>query len=221
MLISKELLRIMFLTASDMIIKKEPELTALDKQIGDGDHGIGMKRGFSAVRSLLTHDKFNMVDDLCAAVGIELIKSMGGASGVIFGTMFYGGISELPHAPEVRLEDMAKYFFKGEQEIERRGKSRPGQKTMLDALYPACCALNDAVLNNIEVKEAFKEAAEKSKEGAIKTKDYLSQIGRSKNFHDRTYGIPDPGAISTSILWEGFYAAIEKNEADNKAQITL
>ena len=129
--ITVETLQKMFADGARLIIEKEPYLTEIDSVIGDGDHGIGMKRGFSAVAGLLAGKSFSWADELCQAVSMELIRSMGGASGVIFGTMFFGGISRLPHKDTVSGEELADYFYEGEQAIERRGRSKPGQKTML------------------------------------------------------------------------------------------
>ena len=124
----------MFLRSARLIIEKEPYLTEIDSVIGDGDHGEGMKRGCEALIKLLEANQYDYVDDLCYAVSIELIRTMGGASGIIFGTMFLGGIDCLGHQKDVTASQLADYFCDGEQEIERRGKSKPGQKTMLDAL---------------------------------------------------------------------------------------
>ena len=127
----------MFLRSARLIIEKEPYLTEIDSVIGDGDHGEGMKRGCEALIKLLEANQYDYVDDLCYAVSIELIRTMGGASGIIFGTMFFGGIDCLGHQKDVTASQLADYFCDGEQEIERRGKSKPGQKTMLDALMSA------------------------------------------------------------------------------------
>lgn len=197
----------MFLHAAGTIIEKEPELTRIDSVIGDGDHGIGMKRGFQAVKELLEHKKYGYVDELCYAVSIELIKTMGGASGVIFGTMFFGGINCLSHTPEVTAFQLNDYFRKGEQSIERKGKARPGQKTMLDALYPACEAM-DRVASLGEIKILFREAAAGAALGVEESKTIRSKIGRSKNFQDRTIGLPDPGAVSTGLIFQAFYESL-------------
>ena len=77
----------MFLRSARLIIEKEPYLTEIDSVIGDGDHGEGMKRGCEALVKLLEANQYDYVDDLCYAVSIELIRTMGGASGIIFGTM--------------------------------------------------------------------------------------------------------------------------------------
>lgn len=86
--IKTDVLKQMFLDGARLIIEKEPYLTEIDSVIGDGDHGEGMKRGCEALIKILETENYVYVDELCRAVSIELIKTMGGASGIIFGTMF-------------------------------------------------------------------------------------------------------------------------------------
>ena len=87
----------LLLCAADKIIENESYLTQIDTIIGDGDHGTGMKRGFTALKKMLKSEEFREMDTLCKMTGMELLKSMGGASGVIYGTMFLGGIQCMPH----------------------------------------------------------------------------------------------------------------------------
>lgn len=206
--VTVEKLQEMFQNAASLIIEKEQYLTEIDSIIGDGDHGIGMKRGFSAVAELLEGKEYHDADDLCQAVSMELIKSMGGASGVIFGTMFFGGISRIPHKGVVSTEELADYFYDGEQAIERRGRSKPGQKTMLDALYPAVCALKENA--GAEAEEMFAAAYQAAVRGVEESKAILPRIGRSKNFREEAIGLPDPGAVSTSYLFQAFAETLQR-----------
>lgn len=194
----------MFISAAEYVISREPYLTEIDSVIGDGDHGIGMKRGCEALIRLLNEKKYQYIDDLCQAVSMELIKTMGGASGVIFGTMFFGGISCLPHEETVSAKQLAAYFMNGERSVERRGKAKPGQKTMLDALYPACVAMNEAAEVSGDVEKLFMAGYDGACKGVENSKKVRSQTGRSRNFGDKTVGLPDPGAVSTSFLFEAF-----------------
>lgn len=205
------LLQGMFQSVADTIIDKEPYLTEIDTIIGDGDHGTGMKRGFTAVRKLLKENTYTSVSELCRAVSIELIRSMGGASGVIFGTMFFGGISNLPDSNEVTVKQLAAYFYDGEKAIEKRGKSSPGEKTMLDALWPAVVAMKEyAAEEDADIITLFEKAWYASIEGAKASKDLMSKRGRSSNFGDQCIGLPDPGAMSTSFIFEAMYRKIIK-----------
>lgn len=200
----------MFLRSARLIIEKEPYLTEIDSVIGDGDHGEGMKRGCEALVKLLEANQYDYVDDLCYAVSIELIRTMGGASGIIFGTMFFGGIDCLGHQKDATASQLADYFYDGEQEIERRGKSKPGQKTMLDALYPACMEMKKTASETENIKEVLARGYKAAIQGVEDSKNLCSRIGRSKNFKEKTLGLPDPGAVSVSFWFEGFQSIINE-----------
>ena len=200
----------MFLRSARLIIEKEPYLTEIDSVIGDGAQGEGLKRGCEALIKLLEANQYDYVDDLCYAVSIELIRTMGGASGIIFGTMFFGGIDCLGHQKDVTASQLADYFCDGEQEIERRGKSKPGQKTMLDALYPACMEMKKAASETENIKEVLTRGYKAAIQGVEDSKNLRSRIGRSKNFKEKTLGLPDPGAVSVSFWFEGFQSIINE-----------
>lgn len=201
-------LRLAMLHISDVIIENEPYLTEVDTVIGDGDHGVGMKRGFTALRVMLEASAFDAVDDLFRAVGVELVRSMGGASGVIFGTMFIGGIGRLGHNGETDVRALSEYFSGGLDAVIRRGRAQAGQKTMLDALIPASNALAAAADRGKDVEDALKDAYDAAKVGVEATKDMQSRVGRSKNFREASRGLPDPGAISTSLIFGALYEAV-------------
>ena len=200
----------MFLKSARLIIEKEPYLTKIDSVIGDGDHGEGMKRGCEALVKLLETNQYSYVDDLCYAVSIALIRTMGGASGIIFGTMFLGGIGSLEHREYATASQLVDYFYDGEQAIERRGKSKPGQKTMLDALYPACVEMKKASSETENITEVLERGYRAALQGVEDCKNFRSRVGRSKNFREKTLGLPDPGAVSVSLWFQGFYSTIDE-----------
>ena len=209
-----ELFQRMFIRGAGLIIEKEPYLTEIDSVIGDGDHGTGMKRGCEALEKLLLKERYAYVDELCYAVSTELIKTMGGASGIIFGTMFFGGLSRLSHSEYADARELSEYFMEGERAIERRGKARPGQKTMLDALYPACVAMENCAARSSDVELLFKEGYEAAVQGVEDSKQMKSQMGRSKNFKEKTLGLPDPGAVSASLWFQAFYETVSEGRMD-------
>ena len=185
----------------DVIIDAEGMLTELDTIIGDGDHGIGMKTGFSALRTLLQGERFTDTFTLLKESGLMLIKVMGGTSGVIFGTMFIGGLSAVKDKDPITVQDFAQYIDLGTKAISVRGKVDRGAKTMYDALAEARDSLLKAAAENADVHAFFLAGAEGAERGAEATKPMQSRMGRSKNFRDRTVGHPDSGAVSTSLIF--------------------
>ena len=168
-----------------------------------------MKRGFTALAKLLSGTEYDSVSAMMRDTSIELIRSMGGASGVIFGTMFSGGIGILPAGDRVSTETLARYFDMGEQAIEKRGRSKPGEKTMLDALAPAVAAMKRSA--DGDAVSFFENAWLASLRGVEESRDMISVRGRSSNFGDRCLGLPDPGAMSVSYIFEGIYETIKEN----------
>ncbi len=188
-----------------IIIENEPKLTEIDTIIGDGDHGIGMKRGFTAVREMLEKNTDLKPYGLLHATGIELVRTMGGASGVLFGSLFTGGSKTIPKdADHLSLEEMASFFQSGTDTIMQRGKAILGDKTMLDALVPAAKEFSISVAQGKGKKECFENAWKASVKGVEDTVNMKSKKGRSKNFQDLTIGYPDPGAVSISLIFQGF-----------------
>jgi len=210
--LSAEQFQKMLLAAARAVIDGEPRLTEIDTVIGDGDHGVGMKRGFTAVERLLTARRYDSFQELARAVSLELIRTMGGASGVIFGTMFFGGIAALPDGPAAGTEQLAAYFLQGEAAVEKRGRSHPGQKTMLDALYPACAAFQKAAEEGEDVSACFRRGWQGAEDGMERSKALRARVGRSKNFREETIGLPDPGAVSVSLIWRAFRDTLENQE---------
>ena len=203
----------------DLIIDSEPMLTELDTRVGDGDHGTGMKDGFTELRSVLKESSFENFHQLTRTTGMALVKSMGGASGVIFGTMFIGGHDALV-APDGTFMDamdadtMRRYFRMGATAIAHRGRTKPSDRTMLDALLYAVDAMEASETDDIV--ELLKCGWEGACRGAEATKEMRPRLGRSKNFRDKALGWPDPGAVSTSIIFRGFYEAVASFCAESK-----
>ena len=198
-----EALRSAMISAASAVIAAEPELTRIDSVIGDGDHGIGMKTGFSAVKRELETVRYETPYDLFHACGLCLVKSMGGSSGVLFGTLLIGGLDAIRGKDSLGAEDLCSLFSGGIEAVMRRGRARPGDKTMVDALVPARARMQEAAARGCGIEELFRAAEEGALEGVEATKRMLPRLGRSKNFRDQALGWPDPGAISVSVLFRG------------------
>ena len=127
----------MFIHVAQRMQESADLLTQADKAIGDGDHGIGMSRGFAAVQAKLEASPLATVADLLKTTGMALLTSIGGASGVIFGTLFRGGARNLTDVTVFNAETLSLMLADGLTAVQERGKAVPGDKTMVDALAPA------------------------------------------------------------------------------------
>ena len=199
----------------DLIIAAEPELTALDNIVGDGDHGFGMYDSFTELKAVLHSGiHFETLRDLTRTTGMALVKSMGGASGVIFGTMFIGGHEAVvaedgTYLDQLDADGIRRFFRFSAEAISRRGRAKANDRTMLDALLHAADAMQQCASD--DVVAVLKAGWDGACQGAEATKQMLPRLGRSKNFRTHVLGYPDPGAVSTSIIFRGLYEAVSRN----------
>lgn len=180
-------------------------LSRLDTEIGDGDHGFSMASGFNSLAERL--DEFADLDigQLLKKSGFELIKTMGGSAGVVFGTLLTGQAKyysqHLQGAERLSLADVSQMLGEAIGQIKAKGKSDIGGKTMLDALVPAVAALDAAVTNGASFEQAFADAAAKAEQGAESTRQMTGKHGRSRYVGERGKGFMDPGAASTAVIF--------------------
>lgn len=123
--------------ASQVIIANEPLLTQIDSIIGDGDHGTGMRDGFSVLQETLKTTKYPDIFALMRDAGIALVKTMGGASGVIFGTMFIAGHEGVRDRTQMDARELVEFFRAGAASIAKRGRTSPG----IRPCWMPCCPL--------------------------------------------------------------------------------
>lgn len=171
-------------------------LTELDSAIGDADHGTSMARGFAAVREALAKSVPADVPALFKSVSMTLIKSVGGAAGPLYGTLFMKAGPLL--GGEVTAAALADAFAAGVEGIKKMGKAQAGEKTMLDAWLPAVEALRNAAA--LGEKEALAAMAAAAKQGMEATVPRLATKGRASYLGERSIGHQDPGATSTWLL---------------------
>lgn len=196
--LSLEQTRAMFIFVSEKMIGHKDILTEADKAIGDGDHGIGMAKGFEAVRVKLEGSDYQTLAEIFKAMGMALMTSIGGASGAIFGTLYQGAAKQMGDRTEFDAEALALLLGHGLEAVQKRGKAKPGDKTMVDALDPAAAAARDQA--NEALAKALAAAAEAALEGVERTKGMVATMGRAKSLGDRALGHPDPGAVSTHLI---------------------
>jgi phosphoenolpyruvate---glycerone phosphotransferase subunit DhaL len=171
------------------VAKHADELTALDQAIGDGDHGLNMRRGFEAVLAERDATAAKPLPEALKAIGMTLVMKVGGASGPLYGTLFLTMGKEL--AAGATPADVVRAFGGAIEAVKARGKAEPGQKTMLDVLVPVHAALAaDARADVAAVAAAAAEATIPMK--AIR--------GRASFLGDRSIGHMDPGARSSSLI---------------------
>jgi dihydroxyacetone kinase-like protein len=201
-LTSEQLKRLIEAVATTIIAETD-RLTALDQAIGDGDHGLNMKRGFEAVLADLDGLARKPLPDAIKAIGTHLVMKVGGASGPLYGTLFLTLGKEL--AAEPRLSDLAKAFDTAFAAVKARGKSDTGQKTMLDVLGPVRDALAGASVDPL-LGDRIKRVATEAAETTVAMKAIR---GRASFLGDRSIGHMDPGACSSALMISGVVDSLE------------
>jgi dihydroxyacetone kinase-like protein len=195
-------LRLRLLGAADAVLAEVDTLTHADQAVGDGDHGIGMERGFTAVKEKLAGE-FSSISQMLGAVGQALMLKVGGSSGAIFGTLFSSGskAATTARAETLNAAAFADFLQTGLEAVQKRGNAKVGDKTMVDALAPAAEAARANASGPIDA--CLHAAAEAAQAGMESTKNMVATLGRAKILGDRALGHPDPGAISMALILRG------------------
>jgi dihydroxyacetone kinase-like protein len=191
-------IRLMMLKVADAIIAAEPMLSQADRDLGDGDHGLGMKRGMEAVKAQLEPLTPGTVEQVFVVTGTAMMASMGGASGALFGTLFRAGGKAIAGRMMLDAEGMSLMLNAALEGVMKRGGAKPGDKTMIDAIAPAAARAKEvAALPLPEALVAIAAAAEAGKEAS---KAMIAQFGRAKTLGEGCIGFPDAGACSVVVM---------------------
>ena len=180
------------------ILNSEEEIESLDRAIGDGDHYINIKRGSMAVQSIESELTNLPPDQAFKKIGMTLMTSVGGASGPLFASFFLALAKEIKG--ETNLQQFSKGFTSGVKSIMARGKSKLGDKTMLDVLIPVSEKLQLLANEGCEKQELIKEIDSIAMAGVIATKDMMPSKGRSAGLAERAIGHIDPGAKTCQLI---------------------
>jgi phosphoenolpyruvate---glycerone phosphotransferase subunit DhaL len=175
-------------------------LTDLDAAIGDGDHGVNMARGMTAVIAALDESAPADMAALCKQVGMTLVKSVGGASGPLYGTFFLRMASALDPVDAVDAQGFANALRAGVAGVVQRGHAEAGDKTMVDALAPALDALDAALASGSGIAAALHDATVAAEKGRDATQSMVARKGRASYLGQRSVGHLDPGATSAVML---------------------
>jgi dihydroxyacetone kinase-like protein len=174
------------------------ELTGLDQAIGDGDHGINMKRGFDAIAEAAEIKTLPLGDALQKA-GMTLVMKVGGASGPLYGSLLMAMGKAVAGDP-TQGQQVQIMLAEGIAAVKKRGKSDVGEKTMLDVLVPVSETLAGNLSRHappIETIATLRAAADAALE---RTRPMKATKGRASFLGDRSIGHLDPGARSSQLL---------------------
>ena len=190
-----------WLDASQKVFaENRQQLTDLDSAVGDGDFGISLDRGFTAVQAELSANPPVDLPSVFKNVAAVLIRTMGGTSGPLLGTFFLRAGVACAGKSELAPGDVVALFQAGVEGIQQRGKATLGDKTMLDALLPAVDAMRSALEAGNGVAEMVERGAAAAEAGVQATRTMQARKGRGSYLGERSVGHQDPGATGAHLL---------------------
>ncbi|MDR1687331.1 MAG: dihydroxyacetone kinase subunit L [Clostridiales bacterium] len=206
--LTEDKVREMIVYIADKIIENKAQLSDIDSQIGDGDHGFGMAGGMRrAKEKVLVLENCGNAYKLFEAAGKAMLMSMGGASGVIFGSLYFSGGKEMAPSDRIDAAGLANMFNISLLAIKERGKAQVGDKTMVDALEPAVVAMEENREKGLLTM--LLAAEEAARQGMEATKGMTAKFGRAKNLFERAVGHQDAGAVSVYIIFRSMREFVE------------
>jgi len=200
--LSKHEVKAMLILACERIIAAEPMLSEADRNLGDGDHGLGMQRGMTAAKEKLEAADAESIEKAFSSVGMAMMSSMGGASGAIFGTFFRNGGKALAGKDAFDAAGLAAFLQAGVEGVKQRGGAAVGDKTCVDAMEPA--ANKAAEVAGSSLPESIQAVTDAAIAGKDASKTMIAKFGRAKTLGEGCIGFPDAGACSVVVIIEAF-----------------
>jgi phosphoenolpyruvate---glycerone phosphotransferase subunit DhaL len=202
-----------WLTEAEEQIKVQSDyLTQLDAAIGDGDHGINMRRGFDAVgKALAGQGDSTPPGRLLIVAGKTLVATVGGASGPLWGSALRRAGRSLGDSETFDGKQLALALDAAIEGVVELGAASPGDKTMVDALVPAAKAMHEAIDSGGSLEQAVRTAADAARGGAEATVPMRARKGRASYLGERSIGHQDPGATSVAIILAALSRAVSRD----------
>jgi len=176
------------------------KLDALDRAIGDGDHGTNLDRGFTAVWAKIESQDDQSLAAVLKTTATTLISTVGGAAGPLYGTAFLRASTAIAQSNDEPVRQTAVAFAAALEGVQARGKATTGEKTMVDALAPAVEAIAAAVDAGADTVTVLDRAAIAARAGMEATIPMLATKGRASYLGERSIGHQDPGATSCYLI---------------------
>jgi len=197
----------------DAIAENKQKLSDIDGLIGDGDHGVNMNKGFRLFKERIEGRDITL-SEAFLTLGDVLLMEIGGSMGPLYGMFFSAMGAAAQESAGIDAELFLKMLSSGVQAVRELGGAKPGDKTLMDVLFPALDAYQSALKEGRsfgDCLEAMKAAAD---EGCRSTLDMVAKIGRASRLGERSRGVPDAGAASCnlllSVIADGFLRILKK-----------
>ncbi len=190
----------------DSIKSARDYLSKIDGEIGDGDHGVNMYKGFSMAEKQINDS--HSFSDGNKILGQVLMLEIGGSMGPLYGTFFKCIYRSLRDIESITAADFFNALDSSLNSVRGLGGAQVGDKTMIDTLYPATEAFRTGLQKNLSFEEILNSSIAASKTGMESTKDMIARIGRSSRLGERSIGVLDAGSVSCFIILESMGKSI-------------
>lgn len=183
-------------------------LTELDAEIGDGDHGVNMNKGFKKIRENLLASNTGDIGEMLIISGKVLLNEIGGAMGPLYGGGFVKAGILLKGKDKIDKTDIYNMFKAILDSMNSIAPAKIGDKTLVDTIEPF---INEygGLMDSNDLLNTFGKALIRAKEGMESTKDMISKVGRSSRLLERSKGHIDVGAASSYLILESFYNSLK------------
>ncbi len=190
------------------ITSEKDYITELDAVLGDGDHWVNMNKGYQAILAREDELRTMGLAELFKTVGMILMSSIGGSSGVLYGSAFLQSSKALADVDEIQLAEGLLVMEAALEAIMTRGKAKPGDKTMIDPLSEAVIAYRDCLKDKADTATCLQSVTEAAERGMKATKDMVAMKGRGTYQIDKGVGHIDAGAVTMLYTIEGFASSV-------------
>lgn len=182
------------------LLDQEPEIEALDREIGDGDHFINLKRGCATILGMRDELAALAPDAALQKIGMKMLSTIGGASGPLIGSFFMAMGRTVKENGGDSLPRIAAAFAAGVDAIRSRGKADVGEKTMLDVLVPVAHTFSRLAAEGCDRALLLETLKREAEQGMLATRDMIATKGRAAFLGARAIGHIDPGAKSSQVI---------------------
>ncbi len=199
-----------FEKAADYMAENKNELHLLDAAIGDGDHGINMDRGFSALLREIPDMEHLCLGEMLKRAGMVLLSTIGGASGPLYGTLFLKGAATVDDCEALDAAGLLKFFDVGVAGLVERGRTEENEKTMYDVWAPVLREYKRCLETGMSLDKILGACVKAAEFGMKATIPMLALKGRASYLGERSIGHQDPGATSSYYLIIALYESIRE-----------
>lgn len=191
-----------FNKTKELIASQKDYVTELDATTGDGDHWVNVNKGFEKITELSNQLSELSLQDMFKKVGMTMFSAVGGSSGALYGSGYIAASKACEGLNYLDVDSFYNAYHAILDEMMKRGKTEPGQKTMIDSLYSALEAYKKAIEEGVDEKQVIEKFIQGAKDGAEATKEMQAVKGRASYRTDKGVGHLDPGAVTMAMQLE-------------------